>query len=136
MCELLGLPLGHSETVQGQRYHPGQEFKTHNDYFAGGQSYSEAIAAEGGQRTWTAMVYLNRVEAGGHTVFPKAPVAIAPTPGILLTWNNMDRDGLPNRMSHHSGAKVESGVKYVLTKWFREREWAGSEGSDALRRYR
>jgi prolyl 4-hydroxylase len=133
MAELLGLPLSHSETVQGQRYAPGQQFKMHNDYFAGGQPYSATVASEGGQRTWTAMVFLNTPAAGGCTNFPRAGVKVAPEAGALLTWNNNDREGLSNPFSHHEGMVVEAGIKYILTKWFREREWHSSAASDALR---
>lgn len=134
MSELLGLPLSHSETVQGQRYSPGQQFKVHNDYFAAGQPYSQTVADEGGQRSWTAMVYLDAPAAGGATRFPHAGIAIPPTPGVLLTWNNLDRAGMPNRFSHHEGMMVTDGIKHVLTKWFREREWRSSAASNALRR--
>lgn len=134
VAELLGLPLSHSETVQGQRYTPGQQFKVHNDYFAAGQPYSQAVANEGGQRSWTAMVYLDAPAAGGATRFPHAGIAVPATPGVLLTWNNLDRTGMPNRFSHHEGMMVEAGIKHVLTKWFREREWHSSAASDALRR--
>lgn len=130
---LLGLPLSHSETLQGQRYTVGQQFKQHNDYFAAGQPYSEAVAKEGGQRTWTAMVFLNEPQQGGCTNFPEAGASIVPRRGTLLTWNNLNRQGMPNRSTHHEGARVEAGVKHVLTKWFREREWHTSELSDALR---
>lgn len=133
ICDLLGLSIGNSETVQGQRYLPGQQFRLHNDYFGSGQSYSDAAASEGGQRTWTAMAYLNRVESGGHTAFPQVPVSIPPTPGVLLVWNNIDRDGESNPYSHHMGSKVEAGSKYVLTKWFREREWTPTGASDSHR---
>jgi prolyl 4-hydroxylase len=133
MSELLGIPLTHGETVQGQRYEAGQQFKVHNDYFAAGQRYSEAVAREGGQRTWTAMVFLNAPAAGGQTHFPRANVKVSPKRGALLTWSNVDREGHPNRFSHHEGCQVEAGSKYILTKWFRERTWAGSAESDALR---
>lgn len=131
MATLLGLPLSHSQSVQGQRYQVGQRFKMHNDYLAGGQTYSQAVADEGGQRTWTAMVYLNQVEAGGCTNFPRALTIVAPVAGALLTWNNNDRQGLPNPFTHHEGMPVEAGSKYILTKWFREREWRPNKGSDA-----
>jgi prolyl 4-hydroxylase len=133
MAELLDLPASHGQTVQGQRYHPGQHFLMHNDYFAGGQPYSEAVASEGGQRTWTAMIFLNEPEAGGCTRFPRAFIEVIPRRGALLAWNNLNRDGTPNGHSHHEGSTVEAGVKHVLTKWFREREWHGSAASDALR---
>lgn len=123
MADLLGIPLEQSETLQGQRYTPGQQFKGHHDYFTGGKSYSQAVAREGGQRTWTAMVFLNEPEAGGATHFERAGVKVEPRTGTLLTWNNMGRDGRPNRMTRHEGSRVEAGAKHVLTKWFREREW-------------
>lgn len=118
---LTGLP--HSETIQGQRYRPGDYFTVHNDYFAAGQPYSDAVAAEGGQRTWTAMIFLNVPDSGGRTHFSEMGLKIAPRPGTLLVWNNLGRDGLGNRWSHHEGMPVEAGEKYVLTKWYRERAW-------------
>lgn len=133
IVELIGIPGSHTETVQGQRYEAGQQFKMHNDYFAGGQPYSAAVASEGGQRTWTAMVFLNKPEAGGCTHFPRASVKVTPRPGALLAWFNLDREGLGNPYTHHEGMIVEAGVKYILTKWFREREWHSSAVSDALR---
>ncbi len=131
MADLLGVPLEQSETLQGQRYTPGQQFKAHHDYFTGGKSYSEAVAKEGGQRTWTAMVFLNEPEAGGSTRFERAGVEVPPRTGTLLTWNNMGRDGLPNRFTRHEGSRVEAGAKHVLTKWFREREWRRLGAGDA-----
>jgi prolyl 4-hydroxylase len=133
MEALLGQPASRGETVQGQRYLPGQQFKMHNDYFAAGQVYSQAVADEGGQRTWTAMVFLDQPQSGGQTSFPYAGVKVSPKRGALLTWNNLDAAGLPNRFSHHEGMMVDAGIKHVLTKWFRERDWQGSEKSDALR---
>lgn len=133
IAELMGIPNEYSETIQGQRYEAGQQFKMHNDYFAGGQPYSAAVAAEGGQRTWTAMVFLNKPEVGGCTNFPRASVKVTPRSGALLAWVNLDRDGLPNPYTHHEGMVVKAGVKYILTKWFREREWHSSAQSDALR---
>lgn len=133
IAALMGLSNDHSETIQGQRYEAGQQFKMHNDYFAGGQPYSTAVAKEGGQRTWTAMIFLNKPEAGGCTHFPRASVKVTPRAGALLAWFNLDREGLGNPYTHHEGMLVEAGVKYILTKWFREREWHSSAESDALR---
>lgn len=123
IADTLGVPPSHSETVQGQRYTVGQEFKPHNDYFHAGQYYTQGVAEEGGQRTWTAMAFLNEPEAGGATNFPEARVKIAPKAGNLVIWNNLDALGLPNPATLHQGMPVEAGVKYVITKWFREREW-------------
>jgi prolyl 4-hydroxylase len=62
------------ETLQGQRYAVGQQFKPHHDFFYTDQPYWPAQVASGGQRTWTAMAFLNDVEAGGHTFFERAGV--------------------------------------------------------------
>jgi len=120
---LLGLEPLYGETMQGQRYAPGQQFRAHHDYFFQTESYWERVTQDGGQRTWTAMIYLNTVEEGGATWFPQAGIRIAPKRGLLLAWNNMSADGSPNQLTLHEGMPVISGVKYVITKWFREGPW-------------
>jgi prolyl 4-hydroxylase len=109
--------------VQGQRYAIGQQFKPHHDFFYTDQGYYKAEAESGGQRTWTAMAFLNAPEGGGQTAFPELDLKIAPRAGNLLVWNNMDSDGEPNRFTLHQGMPVIAGVKYVITKWYRERPW-------------
>jgi prolyl 4-hydroxylase len=120
---VIGLDPTHGETIQGQRYAPGQQFKPHHDFFHTGQSYWPAQQAAGGQRTWTAMIFLNVPAQGGQTVFPDAKVKINPRRGTLLAWNNLGLDGNPNPKTLHAGAPVVEGVKYIITKWYRERPW-------------
>ncbi len=121
IAELLGLPLAASEPIQGQRYAPGQEFKAHTDTFEpGGAAYYEHCL-DTGQRTWTAMIYLNQPEDGGATRFKTIGKTIQPEMGKLLAWNNLLPDGRPNPATLHQGLKVRRGTKYILTKWFRER---------------
>lgn len=120
---LLGIQPEHGETVQGQRYAPGQEFKPHHDFFHTSQNYYRIEQSQGGQRTWTAMAFLNQPEAGGETCFPEIGVKITPRPGNLLVWNNMDEAGEPNHRTLHQGMPVIAGVKYIITKWYRERPW-------------
>ena len=121
IAELLGLPLESSEPLQGQRYAPGQEFKPHTDTFEPGGYDYYVHTAETGQRTWTAMIYLNEPEDGGATRFKAIRKTIQPETGKLLAWNNLLPDGHPNPATLHQGMKVRRGTKYVLTKWFRER---------------
>jgi prolyl 4-hydroxylase len=120
---LTGLEPRYGEALQGQRYAVGQEFKPHHDFFDTGQPYWLDQVPMGGQRTWSAMTFLNEPEAGGRTNFPTAGLAITPKAGNLVIWNNMDEYGAPNPGSLHQGMPVEQGVKYVLTKWYRERPW-------------
>jgi prolyl 4-hydroxylase len=121
IAELLGLPLAASEPLQGQRYAPGQEFKPHTDTFEPGGYDYYVHTAEAGQRTWTAMVYLNRPDEGGATRFKAIGKTVQPEVGKLLAWNNLLPDGRPNPATLHQGMKVRKGTKYILTKWFRER---------------
>ena len=123
IAHLLGIDPDFGETMQGQRYAPGQQFRAHHDYFHESESYWERMQQEGGQRTWTAMIYLNDVEEGGATWFPQAGIKVAPRRGLLLAWNNMKPDGSPNELTIHEGMPVVAGVKYIITKWFREDRW-------------
>jgi prolyl 4-hydroxylase len=121
--DLLGINGICGETIQGQRYFPGQEFKAHNDWFYTDQDYWKGEHKRGGQRSWTAMAFLNRVEKGGETHFLEVGAKIEPKPGVLLVWNNALPDGSPNENTLHAGTPVIEGVKYVLTKWYRTRRW-------------
>lgn len=121
---LLGLDRRHAETTQGQRYHQGEQYKHHCDFFHTDRSHWQSERRRGGQRSWTAMVYLNTVEAGGETEFPRLGLSFRPEAGMLLTWNNMDRKGRPNRATKHAGLPVEAGSKYIVTQWYRMEEWS------------
>jgi prolyl 4-hydroxylase len=128
---VMGIQPELGETIQGQRYAVGQQFKPHHDFFYIDQGYYKAEAETGGQRTWTAMAFLNEPEAGGQTNFPELGVKITPRAGNLFAWNNMDSEGEPNRFTLHQGMPVIAGVKYVITKWFRERPWGVRSGDAA-----
>ncbi|GLR46717.1 prolyl hydroxylase family protein [Sphingomonas astaxanthinifaciens] len=122
---LLGLDDRLGEPIQGQRYAPGQEFKAHTDTFepAGADFYTHTAVS--GQRTWTAMIYLNDVEDGGATRFKTIGKTIQPEAGKLVAWNNLLGDGRPNPATLHQGMKVRRGVKYILTRWYREHPFPG-----------
>ena len=51
MSQVLGIDNGYAETMQGQRYSVGQEFRAHHDFFHPTQSYWELEGPQGGQRT-------------------------------------------------------------------------------------
>lgn len=113
----------HGEPVQGQRYEVGQEFKAHTDYFEPQGADFQKFCAVAGQRTWTFMVYLNTVEAGGATRFKVIGKTFQPEQGRLVCWNNRRPDGSGNAATLHHAMKVRKGLKYVITKWYRERPW-------------
>lgn len=120
---LTGLDPAHAEPMQGQRYEVGQEFKAHTDYFEPSGADYERYCSIAGQRTWTVMLYLNEVEAGGVTRFKAIDKMVEPETGKLLAWNNLRANGTPNPSTIHHAMKVRAGTKYVITQWFRERPW-------------
>jgi prolyl 4-hydroxylase len=124
ICSLLGINPRFAEPLQGQRYGPGQQFKRHGDAFRPGSPDYERYCKTSGQRTWTAMVYLDEPEAGGHTVFADLDLDVKPVPGTMLMWHNTLPDGTPDPMTAHQATPVERGVKRIITQWYRERPWA------------
>ncbi|NJR78319.1 prolyl hydroxylase family protein [Sphingomonas corticis] len=123
LAAFTGLDPLHGEPLQGQRYAVGQEFKAHTDYFEPNGVDYDRYCSVAGNRTWTAMVYLNEPEAGGATRFKAVDKTIQPETGKLVCWDNRRADGLLNPATIHHGMKVRAGTKYVITKWYRERPW-------------
>ncbi|GGB86834.1 hypothetical protein GCM10011494_01430 [Novosphingobium endophyticum] len=123
LSEFTGIALACGESAQGQRYQCGQYFHEHCDWFDTAAGYWRKERRCGGQRSWTAMIYLNTVDEGGRTDFIHLGLSIPPQPGSLLLWNNALPDGAPNPLTMHAARPVVRGVKYVVTKWYRVREW-------------
>lgn len=120
ICKTVGINNRFTEKIQGQKYLVWQEFKRHTDYF------DPVVLKDNpsikGQRTWTCMIYLNDVEEGGYTSFPYAFVSTKPKTGMAVIWNNLDGARKENIFSTHHGMPILKGEKYILTKWFKERE--------------
>ncbi len=123
LTTISGIAPEHGEALQGQRYEIGQEFMGHTDYFEPTAADFHEHTATSGQRTWTFMVYLNDVPAGGATRFKVLDKIVKPERGKLLAWNNRRPDGSPNAATLHHAMKVRKGLKYVITRWYRERPW-------------
>lgn len=123
ICGLMGIDPATGETIQGQRYQVGQEYRSHCDYFPARAAYWPEMRDSGGQRVWTAMIYLSDVEQGGETEFIQMGFMVPPRKGTILMWSNVRTDGSPNPDSQHAARPVVAGTKYVVTKWFRERRW-------------
>lgn len=121
LADYAGLNIAHAEALQGQRYAPGQQFKAHTDYFEPTGLDFYPHTEDGGQRTWTMMVYLNAPTAGGATRFVHLDKLIQPETGKLVAWHNRTADGGVNAMTLHAGMPVRAGTKYVITAWFRDR---------------
>jgi prolyl 4-hydroxylase len=127
ISEELDIPEENGETMQGQLYEIGQEFKDHNDYFSGDAYYNHCLYS--GQRTYTFMIYLNDVEEGGETDFPTLGKQFAPKKGMAVVWRNSEGQATENPATLHAGRPIIQGKKIIVTKWFRENRW--DSGKDA-----
>ena len=118
ICHFIGIEPSFGETLQGQFYLEGQEFKEHTDYFEGSQLLEHDQGK--GQRTFTFMIYLNDVSKGGETEFTKIDKKFKPLRGNAIIWNNLNEDGSTNENTMHQAHPVIEGEKVIITKWFRQ----------------
>ncbi|WP_102275491.1 2OG-Fe(II) oxygenase [Cytobacillus massiliigabonensis] len=116
IAEITSHPLEHGEGLQVLNYNIGEEYKAHFDFFPANQIDME----KGGQRIATFLIYLNDVEAGGETIFPKAGISIVPKKGAAVFFQYGNSHGQVDRMSLHSSIPVLKGEKWVATKWIRQ----------------
>jgi prolyl 4-hydroxylase len=121
IAQTLGVSLALAEGTQLQRYRVGEQFKAHTDYFLPHSVEFERYASVRGNRTWTFMVYLNEVKAGGGTRFLNVQKTIQPKQGMAVVWHNLLPSQEVNPETLHAGLPVIEGEKYVITKWFRQR---------------
>lgn len=115
--ELTSFPIEHGEGLQVLNYEIGEEYKAHFDYYPPNKIQED----KGGQRVATLLLYLNDVEAGGETVFPKVGASIVPKKGSAVYFHYWNSHGQVDRLSVHSSIPVSKGEKWVSTKWIRER---------------
>lgn len=128
IAPVVALPASHGEGVSVLRYTLGQEFKPHVDGIWSGASETAraGFEADGGQRLFTTLVYLNAVEGGGATVFPKLGLHVPPEAGRLLLFANSpagSNDATPKAV--HAGEPVTAGEKWAAVCWWRERPFSG-----------
>ena len=130
---MLGIHPNKIESLQGQLYEVGQEFRDHYDYFTG--EHYKAHCLSSGNRTDTIMIYLNDDVIGGETEFTMLGKTFTPVKGKALWWKNMI-DGEVNTKSLHAGRPIKEGKKYIITAWVRENEWKGHEDSRLFNEYK
>ncbi|WP_243523774.1 2OG-Fe(II) oxygenase [Bacillus pseudomycoides] len=112
---IMNIPVEYGEGLHVLKYTPGQEYKAHYDYFA-----EHSRAAEN-NRISTLVMYLNDVEEGGETYFPKLDLSIAPKKGSAVYFEYFYNDKSLNELTLHGGASVIKGEKWVATQWMRRR---------------
>jgi prolyl 4-hydroxylase len=127
IAELMGQPVEHGEGFQILHYREGGEYRPHYDFFPLEQAGSHAHLRTGGQRVATLIMYLNDVEAGGGTSFPKLGLEIKPKKGSAVYFEYANSLGQLDELTVHAGEPVLSGEKWIMTKWMRQRRFGEPE---------
>jgi prolyl 4-hydroxylase len=124
VSEYTSLPIENMEGTHIVKYEIGGEYKVHHDFFHPGESYYEKeVTNRGGQRTKTALIYLNDGFTGGETEFPQLNIRVTPLKGKLVVWDNLNPNGSLDYTSIHAGLPVISGIKYIAVIWIRENKF-------------
>lgn len=108
-----------AERMQLVHYGEGEEYHAHHDfsYPAFGNRYQPGRFA-------TLLLYLNDVEVGGETIFPRAVnseshdgIRVKPKAGTAVLFYNTLPDGNFDDLSQHQSTPVRSGEKYLANLW-------------------
>lgn len=124
IARLLAWPVSHGEGLQVLCYPPGAEYRAHMDWFDPAKPGGALQLQRGGQRVGSLVIYLTEPEAGGGTRFPQVGLELRPRRGAAVYFANVDAQGRPDPASLHGGLPVLKGVKFIATKWLRERPFA------------
>ena len=116
ISSIMNIPIDHGEGIQILKYTPSQEYKAHFDFFT---SSSKTIK---NNRISTIVMYLNDVEHGGETFFPKLNFSVSPQKGMAVYFEYFYNDKNVNELTLHGGAPVITGEKWVATQWMRRQK--------------
>lgn len=128
IAKFAGIKLAFAEPIVVLRYETGQFYQWHYDAI---HAYTDEIQAElerFGQRSRTAILYLNDDFQGGETEFKAPYIQVKPEAASILVFDNTDQAGKPIPSSLHRGCEVTSGYKWVCTQWFRDKPFWLREG--------
>ncbi|QEY22462.1 2OG-Fe(II) oxygenase [Psychrobacillus sp. AK 1817] len=116
ISSIMNIPIEHGEGLQILQYTPGQEYKAHYDFF------SSTSKVANNNRISTLVMYLNDVEEGGETFFPKLNFSVSPKKGMAVYFEYFYSDQTLNELTLHGGAPVITGEKWVATQWMRKQK--------------
>jgi hypothetical protein len=116
----IGAPAAHQEPTNILHYAPGQEYRPHFDFIDPGVAHFARELQTQGQRTVTFLIYLNDDYEGGETTFPRLGWSYKGRTGDALAFWNLT-NGTPDPRTLHAGTPTISGVKWLFSKWVRDR---------------
>jgi len=115
VSQIMNIPVEHGEGLQILNYKPGQEYKAHFDFF------SASSRPVKNPRISTLVMYLNDVEEGGETYFPKLNFSVSPQKGMAVYFEYFYDSQELNDLTLHGGAPVVIGDKWAATQWMRRK---------------
>jgi hypothetical protein len=124
----LGHPAENGEGLALLRYRVGEQYLPHCDWIDPEREATRADLERWGQRIGTCVVYLNDGFEGGSTAFPELGLDFRGGVGDAFVWDNVRPDGSVDPLTLHAGRPPTRGMKYLLSKWMRDRNQAGREG--------
>ena len=122
ITNIIQVPLENCECMQLVHYKPGQFYKPHWDYFFTDTDIHIEETKRGGQRTWTAFLYLNDVKEGGETYFPNIDTQVKPLTGRVVFWMNT-LNGKYIEDSFHEAKPPIDCEKWGANIWVREKKF-------------
>ncbi|GKU77791.1 2OG-Fe(II) oxygenase [Paenibacillus sp. L3-i20] len=120
VSQIMNIPIEHGDGLQVLMYTPGQEYQPHYDFFA------ETSRSSANNRISTLLLYLNDVEEGGQTTFPKLNLSVFPTKGMAVYFEYFYSNQEINELTLHAGTPVVKGEKWVATMWMRRQIFRSS----------
>lgn len=120
IAEITKTPIKNQENPNFIKYEIDGTFKAHYDFL---QDLDKTLVENGGDRMYTALLYLNEGYIGGETEFPKWGIKMKLKAGSLVVWKNLKDNGVPNKNSLHAGLPVKAGTKKIMVIWVREGEY-------------
>ncbi len=117
IAEASGTGYSWGEPLHVLRYRPGQQYRPHHD--------ANAFVAVKQRRLATALLYLNEDYEGGETAFPDLGFRLLAARGSLLIFHNLTPGKQPDPRMMHAGMPVQSGEKWVASRWIRGSDFFG-----------
>eukprot|EP00658_Telonema_sp_P-2_P026055 TRINITY_DN20507_c0_g2_i2.p1 TRINITY_DN20507_c0_g2~~TRINITY_DN20507_c0_g2_i2.p1 ORF type:complete len:234 (+),score=48.34 TRINITY_DN20507_c0_g2_i2:131-832(+) len=118
IARVVSRPSTNMEHFQLLHYNVGQEYREHHDFI-----YDQSQMKQGA-RQFTFFLYLNDVEEGGETYFPRLNLKVKPQKGYALLWPNTDYDAKGGERNDrqlsstvHAALPIIKGEKYAANKW-------------------
>lgn len=112
IAALTGTTVDQGEALQILRYRPSQQYHPHFDWLP-----------PPNRRVRTALIYLNEDYWGGETAFIKAGLKIRCRKGDCISFLSALPEGELDPLSEHAGLPVTQGIKYLASRWIRERRF-------------